>query len=92
MFRHLVYTFKGFPESLKYISGLQVYNSLEQPTTRPHCIELTDSLHVSKEGKEESEEWPKESAYNLPRLVEAGVCLGRKTGGSNLPQEEEGGR
>lgn len=91
MFRHLVHTFKGFPESLKFIPGLQVYNSLGQPTTRPHCIELTDSLHVGKEGKEEPEQWPRESAYNLPRLVEAGVCPGRKAGRSTLPQEEEEG-
>lgn len=44
---------------------------------------------MGKEGKEEPEEWPRESAYNLPRLVEAGVCPGRKAGRSTLPQEEE---
>lgn len=44
-------------------------------------IELTASFHVGEEGGEkELEEWPRKGACNLPRLVEAGVCWGRKAG------------
>lgn len=44
---------------------------------------------MGKEGEKPPGEWPREGAYNLPRLVEAGSARGRKTGKSALPQEEE---
>lgn len=80
MFTHFVHKFRGFSESPKSIYGLQVYNSWD---TKPpdHTVELTNSLHVGERGGEkEPEEWPREGALSLPRLVEAGVSCGRKAG------------
>ena len=74
MFRHHRYKFRGSQSP----QSSQVINLLGQHTPSPHCAELTDSLHVSKTGEKEPEEWPREGAYNLPRLVEAGVCPGEE--------------
>ena len=55
-------------------------------------IELTASFHVGEEGGEkEPEEWPREGACNLPRLVEAGVCWGRKAGTKHAVAGGRGG-
>lgn len=53
-------------------------------------MELTHGPRPGEEEAEtEPEKWPREGASNLPRLVEAAVCQGRKEARNSLPREEK---
>jgi hypothetical protein len=89
MFVYFACKVKVFPGQYpKSIRGLQVYNhwTPNQANTVQHSP--TASTWVRRKGrKDQPSEWPREGAYNLSRLVAAGVCTGQKL--TPCPREEE---